>query len=819
LVENVARRIWRQITRGMHWEPLLVPITRAGSIVYTVPSLRDHQARTKAQTRAFDDGIKTIVGTPEYRYPVGTRPSRKPSARSASWLRKALPRCSPSTWSRFTARILAKENNAMKNVKVGAASINQTPLDWRGNKRRIFEVVTEAKKRGVSLLVLQEMVTTGYNCDDWYLAPNTHTRAFRMLQEIAEATRPRGAKSATQGLTVLVGLPISFRNSVFNAVAVVAGGKICGFICKQFLANDGIHYEERWFVPWPKGVRATIAFEGIGYQSYPLGDIFFDIGGVRIGLEICEDAWVANRPGTDLALKGMDIIANPSMSHFAFGKTATRTDFVIGGSRAFGLTYIYTNGMGNEAGRAIYDGDVIIASAGSVLARGKRFSFREWELTTAVVNIQQTRQAQSASASRRPVLKDLGDECVHVDFKWPDIAPEENVVVRESWELDADNLKYEEFARSVSLGMFDYMRKTGSRGFVNSLSGGCDSTVIVALVRMLCEFAVADLGIEAVKTRLSYMTEIKDCTTARELANVILYNVYQGTVNSSDTTSDAARHCAENIAGHFHRWDVDDLVAGYTGRVETMIGRKLDWTTDDIAMQNIQARVRAPGVWLLANILGAILITTSNRSEGTRGYCTMDGDTAGGLAPLAGIDKTFLRKWLRWMETRGCNGFMSFSVLKCVTAQQPTAELRPLSEGQTDEKDLGPYEVGDDAERAAIGAKEDPTEVYLRVRAKFKQYSPAQLAGWVSCLFRSWGVSQWKRERLAPSFRLDEHDIDPRTGCRYPILSACFAEEIAELTELAARDQRVHEAAAGNGNGNAGSKRDATAGAESGAKS
>lgn len=704
----------------------------------------------------------------------------------------------------------------MKNVKVGAGSINQTPLDWRGNKRRISEVIAEARKRKVSLLVLQEMVTTGYNCDDWYLAPNTHTRAFRMLQEIAEETRPRGAKSAAQGLTVLVGLPISFRNSVFNAVAVVANGKIHGFICKQFLANDGIHYEERWFVPWPKGVRATIEIAG---KSYPIGDIFFDIGGVRVGLEICEDAWVANRPGTDLALKGMDIIANPSMSHFAFGKTATRTDFVVGGSRAFGLTYIYTNGMGNEAGRAIYDGDVIVASAGKVLARGKRFSFREWELTTAIINIERTRQAQSASASRRPVLKDLGDECVHVDFNWPDVAPEENVVVRDAWELDADNLKYEEFARAVALGMFDYMRKTLSRGFVNSLSGGCDSTVIVVLVRMLCEFAVADLGIEGVKKHLAYMTEIKDCQTARQLADTILYNVYQGTVNSSDVTSTAARRCAEEIAGHFHRWDVDDLVAGYTSRVETMIGRKLAWKTDDIPMQNIQARVRAPGVWLLANILGAILITTSNRSEGTRGYCTMDGDTAGGLAPLAGIDKTFLRQWLRWMETRGCNGFMSFPVLQVVTAQQPTAELRPQSEAQTDEKDLGPYEVGDDAERAAIGAKEDPTEVYLRVRAKFKQYSPAQLAAWVSRLFRSWGTSQWKRERLAPSFRLDEHDIDPRTGCRYPILSACFGEEIAELNELAARDQRAHEAAAGNGDGTGDVKHDAPQGAESGAKS
>src|SRR4029453_6469210 len=90
--------------------------------------------------------------------------------------------------------------------------------------------------------------------------------------------------------------------------------------------------------------------------------------------------------------------------------------------------------------------------------------------------------------------------------------------------------------------------------------------------------------------------------------------------------------------------------------VSKSLGRKLGWATDDLVLQNIQARVRAPGVWMLANLRNALLLATSNRSEAAVGYATMDGDTCGGLNPIAGIDKAFLRRWLVWLEERGPAG-------------------------------------------------------------------------------------------------------------------------------------------------------------------
>ncbi len=132
-------------------------------------------------------------------------------------------------------------------------------------------------------------------------------------------------------------------------------------------------------------------------SEYPLGDLLFDCGGVRIGFEICRDAWVADRTGARLAQRGADVLLNPSASHFAFAKQQIRERFVLEGSRAFCVSYAYANLLGNEAGRSIYDGGTLIAMGGKMLARGPRFSYADWLLTAAVIDVDQTRRAKAES--------------------------------------------------------------------------------------------------------------------------------------------------------------------------------------------------------------------------------------------------------------------------------------------------------------------------------------------------------------------------------------------------------------------------------------
>lgn len=655
----------------------------------------------------------------------------------------------------------------MKLIKVAAAVLNQTPLDWDGNRRNILEAIAEARGRGASVMCLPELCITGYGCEDAFHSAGTHRVAWEVLQSILPETK---------GMIVSLGLPVFFRNALFNTACLVVDGEIAGFVGKRFLAGDGIHYEPRWFKPWPAGVAAEIEIHG---SVFPIGGLIFDCGGARIGFEICEDAWVANRPGAALAQQGVDLLMNPSASHFAFGKIEVRRRFVTEGSRAFGCTYFYANLLGNESGRAIFDGGALIATGGKLIAEGPRFSFRNWQVTTAVIDVDLTRMGQARTGSFSPDLVSPPDRVAQRDFVFPPVVPSDAQAPLAGWE-EGPSVKEEEFTRAVALGLFDYLRKSRSGGFVVSLSGGADSAAVTLLASLIVKLGLGELGVGGFLAKLNYLPALRDVSESALVAALVT-TVYQGTMHSSETTRSAARAVAKAVGATFIEWEVDRLVQEYTSLVADGIGRALTWSTDDVALQNIQARVRAPGVWLLANLRNALLLATSNRSEAAVGYATMDGDTCGGLSPIAGIDKAFLRHWLRWMERRGPEGVGSCPALSAVNAQAPTAELRPKECHQTDEDDLMPYPVLDAMERAAIRDKQPPLDVYRIMRARFSEHGREQIALWVERFFTLWSRNQWKRERYAPSFHLDDENLDPKTWCRFPILSGGFARELAEL--------------------------------------
>ena len=681
----------------------------------------------------------------------------------------------------------------MRLVKVAVACVNQTPLAWDANYAHLARAIEAARAERVTLLCLPELAVTGYGCEDAFFMDGLQDTAFTQLEALA---------ALTAGMVVAVGLPIYHEKALYDAAALLVDGEIVGFAGKQFLAGDGIHYEPRWFKSWPTGevdVFERTAPDGT-IRRYPIGDLLFDIGDIRIGFEICEDAWVANRPGTDLALRGADILCNPSASHFAFDKFAVRQRFVTEGSRAFDVVYLYANLLGNEAGRVVYDGGGLIASNGELAARGRRFSFHDVELTCAVVDIDTNRREQARRGSNRPRhnAEALTVECA---FVWPAKKPEPLTRPEPSWE-DRVNLREEEFARTVALGLWDYLRKSRAQGYVVSLSGGADSAACAVLVALAVGLAFHELGAGGVRQQLPACRRLHEVIEAggpdvvTAAVGALLACAYQPTENSGPVTRHAAEQIARAIGAEFHVIDVGAQVNAYIASLEAAIGRKLLWATDDVTLQNIQARVRAPSIWMLANIRGAVLLTTSNRSEAAVGYATMDGDTAGGLAPLGGIDKTYLRAWLHWMETQGPVGLGPVGALGLINAQEPTAELRPPDqEGkrQTDEADLMPYELLEAVEDAAIRDKHTPVQVLQQLLPRYPDKTPLQLATWIERFFRLWCRNQWKRERIAPSFHLDDRNVDPRSWCRFPILSGGFERELAELRSYIAAGKADRE--------------------------
>jgi NAD+ synthase (glutamine-hydrolysing) len=664
----------------------------------------------------------------------------------------------------------------MQRLRLAAAAVNQTPLAWEANRDRLLAAIAAARDAEASILCLPELAISGYGCEDQYFSAGVQQTSLDMLNEIA---------LATHGMVVCVGLPVVVGRSLHNGAAVLCDGELLGIVLKQHLAGDGLHYEPRWFRPWQAG---EVEWIEVGDETVPVGDLLFEIGPVggptvRIGVEICRDAWVPDRPGARLAAAAADVILCPTASHFAFAKQDVRRRIVLEGSRMFHVSYAFANLLGNEAGRAIFDGGTHIATSGRMLAEGPRLSFADHVLVCADVDVGVNRRLRVAASTPSSPNDAFRGEVVRSEFALP--APEIDCPVSApaAWDGLAP-AKEEEFARSVALALFDYVRKSRANGCVVSLSGGADSSAVATLMWLMVKFGVAELGREAFAARLPHMKSLAPAKSDEALVAWLLTCAYQSTRNSGDVTRKAAERVAAAIGAEFHAWNIDALVDNYVAIGEQAIGRKLSWDQDDTALQNVQARARGPGVWLLANLRGALLLTTSNRSEAAVGYATMDGDTCGGLAPIAGIDKAFLLQWLKWMERTGPAGVGPLSALSVINSQAPTAELRPPGAAQTDEGDLMPYRVLDAVERAAIRDKQTPVEVFDVIRRHFPDYPASQIGAWIERFFTLWCRNQWKRERYAPSFHLDDENLDPKTWCRFPILNGGFERELAELRDL-----------------------------------
>lgn len=609
----------------------------------------------------------------------------------------------------------------MSPIKIAGATLNQTPLDWKGNLDRIINAINDAKSKQVTLLCLPELAITGYGAEDLFLSEWFPLKAVSQLSELLPHC---------VDISVAVGLPIRIGKEVYNTVAVIENTKIKGIVAKQFMAIDGVHYEFRWFTPWKAHQVIDYQLDG---ENIPFGDLTFHHKEIHYGFEICEDAWRGSaRPGYRLADRQVDLIFNPSASHFAMGKTQERLDLVQKSSSMFDCYYCYVNLLGNEAGRMIFDGEILLTKNGKVLGRNELLSFQDFQ----VLSFDLSSDEQSIS----PITS-----------------------------------KEEEFTQATALALFDYLRKSKSKGFVLSLSGGADSSSIAVLIAEMVRRASAELGLAGFCHKIGIPFHKDQPLSEKELVGKLLTTAYQSTKNSSYDTFESAKKLAQSIGAVFYNWSIDEEVNSYTHKIEVAIGRKLTWENDDITLQNIQARSRSPIIWMLANLNNALLLNTSNRSEGDVGYTTMDGDSSGSISPIAGVDKSFISHWLRWAQKAlGRQGLAS------VNALQPSAELRPQERTQTDEVDLMPYSILLRIEQLAVKERKSPLDIFL-ILDKELELPRDVLKEYTKKFFRLWARNQWKRERLAPSFHLDEFNIDPKTWCRFPILSGGFAEELELL--------------------------------------
>jgi NAD+ synthase (glutamine-hydrolysing) len=638
-------------------------------------------------------------------------------------------------------------------------------------------------------VLLPEMCISGYSLGDRLLMQGTVERSWRTLEKVLPETA---------GLIAVIGLPIQHNDVLYNAVAVAANGHVVGIVPKENLATGDVQYENRWFSGWPRG--RVEDFESPGGQTLPMGNLLFEAAGVgRFAIEICEDGWKGIRPGSFYSLAGAHIIANPSASWFTLGKHTIRRTMVEQISREDHCAYLYTSLLGCDATRLIFDGSVFIAQDGVIAREGRRFRFdSDWEIVDHLVDIGSLEQARRGEGSWRQQVEAMqrqsyGEEPVVIgipgDFQssgpLPAPAPYWEVAANThpdpslKWlsehglvpDFSREDLSHLELELALTLGLREYAKKCGIGGFALALSGGRDSSMVAVLVARMFRYAQPDL----------------DESELKALINEHFVTAYMGTDHSGTATRSAAQALAEELGAKHHDGAIQAAVETHLALFTQMTAHTLSWSDkkDDITLQNVQARLRGSLIWMLANHFRFVLLSTSNKSEAAVGYATMDGDTSGGLSPIADVPKSLVTAWLRWARD-----FHGIQTIDHVIATPATAELRPPEEKQTDEDDLMPFHILDQLIYHFVQLGQEPTTIFRTLWPRFSAHyeqDPAAFAAHIRKFVRLLCQSQWKRERFAIAFRVTSFDLDPKTGFRFPPVQAPFTEELEELDQLVAQ--------------------------------
>jgi len=324
-------------------------------------------------------------------------------------------------------------------LHVALAQINATVGDLEGNARRVVNAARRAYGQGAKLVIAPELALTGYPPEDLLLRPAFMSACAEALQGMARELM------SSEGLHVLVGHPHQFgeRGDVrtkstsqplrFNAASVLVGGRIAGTYCKRELPNYQVFDERRYF--------------GSGRDA-GLPPLVFDVGGTRVGVLICEDAWF-EEPGAAAKRAGAQVLAVLNASPFHLDKAEEREARMAERARATGLPVLFSHLTGGQD-EVVFDG-----ASFAVDARG-RIGVRGPSFEEALVVAQVEGGAVRGTVQPLPSFE------------------------AQAWQ-------------ALVVGVRDYLGKNGFPGAIIGLSGGIDSALVLAI-------AVDALGADKVRT-------------------------------------------------------------------------------------------------------------------------------------------------------------------------------------------------------------------------------------------------------------------------------------------------------------------------------
>ncbi len=578
-------------------------------------------------------------------------------------------------------------------LRVAMAQLDVVVGDLEGNVERILGALGRAEAAGAELCVLPELAITGYPPEDLLLKAGFVADNEAALADVAAATRGcvavvgyverRGehvgamvGEEAT-GAETRTDTRAHRRPHLANAAAVCVDGRVAGVYRKHLLPNYSVFDEQRWFTP----------------GSDP--PVLYGVGGVLVGVSICEDVWADCGPVAGLGAAGAQLVVNINASPYSRGRRAERLGLLCDRVREAGAAIAYVNLVGGQD-ELVFDGaSLLVAADGTLVAAGRQF---EEDLVVVDVPVPD-RPAPSA-----PVVELFGPSTPRAARDALGAAGASAASARGP--LPEPLGAVAEVYAALVLGTRDYLGKNGFGGAVVGLSGGIDSSLVA--------------------------TVAADAIGAAHVRGVAMPSRY-----SSEGSVIDARVLARRLGIDFRVVPIDRAHRCMDAELEAA----LDAPPTGITDENLQSRLRGVILMGISNATGWIVLTTGNKSEMATGYSTLYGDSAGGFAVIKDVPKTLVYELCRYRNARAAAEGAAEPIPESVLSKPPSAELRP---GQRDDQSLPPYELLDPVLEAYV--ERDRTASDL-VADGFD----SEIVGRVVRLVDS---AEYKRRQTAPGVRI-----------------------------------------------------------------
>ncbi|GMI13983.1 hypothetical protein TrVE_jg7428 [Triparma verrucosa] len=662
-------------------------------------------------------------------------------------------------------------------IKVSTCNLNQHSLSFSTNLKNLSTAIATASSSKSSYLLTPELSIPGYGCEDHFLESDTELHSWEVLATLVN--------SHESNCIVDVGMGIYVNGARYNCRVIFGREGIVMIRPKTSLANDGNYREGRYFTAFSGPTFAyTLPPCYTSLLTHPQTSCPFgltplkSLDSITLTSETCEELFTPSSPHITSSLSGVQIITNGSGSHHELRKLNQRLELIISCTKKCGGLYLYSNQRGNDGGRLYYDGSSLIVLNGEVLAQASQFGLKDVEVVSATVDLSEVDSYRGSRPSFGEQSR--GNKTTFITLNThitlPSTSPRHERTVSTSSPLKLSTPE-EECLLGPACWMWDYLRRSSSSGYFLPLSGGADSSAVAAITYVMCDLAYKEYSTKTnyeVNETVERIMDGKVCESTEILCGEILHTTYMGTSNSSIKTYERSNNLAEKIGSYHLTANIDDMVLSVLSVFAKCTGKEPAFTSrggtkrEDLALQNIQARMRMVLAYMLAQLLpwcrgksGFLLVLGSgNVDECLRGYLTKYDCSSADLNPIGSISKVDLKSMLKFAADKH-----GLTVLREIVEAPPTAELRP-NEGenehsQTDEDDMGMTyeELGVFGRLRKIG-RCGPVSMYKKLLSRWPELSAEEVAAKVNRFFFYYAVNRHKMTTITPSYHAENYSPD-----------------------------------------------------------